>query len=442
MAAKAVRALRAERRRGDLLVRAREWGRDRFWPLPSLLVLAGVVLAVLTAEAELLGPVGRWPSGLPVDPSAAGDILGIIAASMLTFVGVVFTLTLVALQLASAQLSPRVIRTFVRSGVTKLAFGVFLASFAYAVVTLVLEGALDSQASQSRAVTAGLALVGASLVVFVVYVAATMKLLQVSWVVTAVANETRAAVAANHPPADAYLEAEAPALLPNPHMVRLPARASRGYRSSLGVVVGTDRGRLVELARRHGCVLELVPRVGEYVPTGGAVFAVHGPAQPPEGDLLACVHLGRTRTLYQDPSFGLRQLVDVAVQALSPALNQPTTAVQVIDRLEDILLRVALRPEPTGLFADGKGVVRLIQRVPTFAGLLDLAFTEITADGARSPQVARRLLAAYDDLGAAVPERLRPSLEQRRAATLASIQEITGEGIRSAALHPDRTGLG
>jgi uncharacterized membrane protein len=87
-------------------------------------------------------------------------------------------------------------------------------------------------------------------------------------------------------------------------------------------------------------------------------------------------------------------------------------------------------------------VVRLVQRVPTFAGLLELAFTEITADGASSPQVARRLLAADDDLGAAVPERLRPSIEQRRAATLAVIQKIAIEGTRSLAQRPDRTGLG
>jgi uncharacterized membrane protein len=424
------RALRTGGRGGYLLVRAREWMRDRFWVLPSLLVLAGVVLAVLTAEAERLGIPTSWPSGLRVDPSSAGDILGVVAASMLTFVGVVFTL------------SPRVIRAFVRSGVTKAAFGVFLATFAYAVVALVLEGAGDSEQAQSRAVTAALVLVAASLVVFVVYVTATVKLLQVSWVITAVANETRAAVAANYPAADGYLQTNPPRLSADPRVVRLAARDGRGYKGSLGVVLGVDRARLVDLARRRGCVLELVARVGEYVPTGGAVFTVHGPVPPSDDKLLACVHLGRARTLYQDPSFGLRQLVDVAIQALSPALNQPTTAVQVIDRLQDILLRISRRPEPTGLFADDTGAVRLVQQVPTFDGLLDLAFTEITADGADSPQVARRLLAAYDELGTAVPERFRPGLEERRTLLVAHIHEVTGKGIGSVALRPDTTGLG
>jgi uncharacterized membrane protein len=439
-----VRALRTGGRGGYLLVRAQEWERDRFWVLPSLLVLAGVVLAVLTAEAERLGIPTSWPSGLRVDPSTAGDILGVVAASMLTFVGVVFTLTLVALQLASAQLSPRVIRTFVRSGVTKAAFGIFLATFAYAMVAQVLEGARDNEPAQSRAVTMALVLVLvlASLVVFVVYVTATMKLLQVSWVITAVANETRKAVAANYPAADGYLQTNPPRLSADPRVVRLAARDGRGYKGSLGVVLGVDRARLVDLARRRGCVLELVARVGEYVPTGGAVFAVHGPVPPFDDKLLACVHLGRARTLYQDPSFGLRQLVDVAIQALSPALNQPTTAVQVIDRLQDILLRISRRPEPTGLFADDSGAVRLIQQVPTFDGLLDLAFTEITADGADSPQVARRLLAAHDELGTAVPERFRPGLAERRTMLVARIQEVTGKAIGSVALRPDNTGLG
>jgi len=132
----------------------------------------------------------------------------------------------------------------------------------------------------------------------------------------------------------------------------------------------------------------------------------------------------------------------VAIQALSPALNQPTTAVQVIDRLQDVLLRIARRPEPTGLFADDSGAVRLVQRVPTFDGLLDLAFTEITADGAGSPQVARRLLAAYDGLGKAVPERFRLGLEERSTLLVAHIHEVTGKGIGSVALRPDSTGLG
>ena len=95
----------------------------------------------------------------------------------------------------------------------------------------------------------------------------------------------------------------------------------------LGTILAIDRARLVRLATEHGCVIELLPRVGEYVATGGAVFAVHGGNPPDDRRILACLDLGRVRSLYQDPTFGVRQLVDVATQALSPAINQMTTAV-------------------------------------------------------------------------------------------------------------------
>ena len=186
-----VKALRPESRSGFRVVLAQEWVRERFWVVPTALLVAGMAVGVAVSRADSIPGVDKVGGGLPVRAGSAEALLGIIAASMLTFVGVVFTITLVALQLASAQLSPRVIRTFVRSGITKLAFGLFLATFAYAIVVLVVEGASSSASVLRLAVTLGVLFVLASLVVFVVYVTATMRLLQVSWVVTAVADETR-----------------------------------------------------------------------------------------------------------------------------------------------------------------------------------------------------------------------------------------------------------
>jgi uncharacterized membrane protein len=271
-----VRALPAGRSRDFRRVLRREWLRDRFWALPSLVLLAAVLLAALTAGADALGlpaSVLGWPR---VAAGTAETVLAVIATSMLTFVGVVFTITLVALQLASAQLSPRVLRTFVRSSLTKLAFGVFLATFAFATTMLVLDPPGNAVA-ESRSVTVAFLLVAASLVIFVVYATATMKLLQVGWVITAVAEETRQAVRLNFPPAGAYLVAEAPRLTAIPSLVHLPEEG----RGALGVLLGIDRAALVELARRHGCVLELLPPIGSYLNTGAEVFAVHGGTAPP-----------------------------------------------------------------------------------------------------------------------------------------------------------------
>jgi uncharacterized membrane protein len=436
-----VHALAAGRPLDHRRVLVREWRGDRFWAVPSLLLMVGVLLAFLTTYAEALHLPAGERGWLPVRAGAADAILGVIAASMLTFVGVVFTITLVALQLASAQLSPRVLRTFVRSSLTKVAFGLFLATFAYAMTVLVLDQARTvgtARAADSRAVTVASFLVAASLLVFVGYVTATVKLLQVSWVITAVADQTRRAVTANFPPSAAHLPAAAPALIRTPELLRLNGEGRRAF----GVLRGIDRARLVEIARRHGCVLELIPRVGCYLNTEAVVFAVHGGRTPPSRQVLACVDLGRSRTLYQDPSFGLRQLVDVATQALSPALNQATTAAQVIDRLEEVLLRILRRPPATDCFVDAELAVRLVVHAPSWDELLDLAFLEIAVDGASSPQVARRLLAAYESLASAAPPDLRPGIEERAATLVGLIDATTAEAVRPAARRPDPLGLG
>ena len=225
-----VKALRPESRNGFRVVLAQEWFRERFWVVPAALLVAGMAVGIAVSRADSIPGLVKVGGGLPVRASSAESLLGIIAASMLTFVGVVFTITLVALQLASAQLSPRVIRTFVRSGITKLAFGLFLATFAYAIVVIVVEGASSRPDVLRLAVTLGVLFVLTSLVVFVVYVTAIMRLLQVSWVVTAVAEETRRALSTNRPVDASYRSAAAPHVDQDPRLVRLREERNDGSR--------------------------------------------------------------------------------------------------------------------------------------------------------------------------------------------------------------------
>jgi uncharacterized membrane protein len=415
---------------------AAEWMRERFWVIPSVLLAAGTGLAVLTAEGGAL-----WHSlgGLPADASWGSGFLESIAGATLTFLGVVFTLTLVSLQLASSQLSPRVIRTFVRSGITRVAFGTLLAAFAYSVTALVLSHGRSGPAT-SRAVDVAAVLVAVSLVVFLRYVASMMELLQVVDVISAVARETKAAVAASWLPPPACRAAAAPARSDSPALLRLPA-AGRRRRPASGRVLGVDHARLADLARRHRCVIELTVRMGEFVPPGGIFAAVHQDAGQPvaAAEVAAAVNFGRGRTLYQDPAFGLRQLADIAAQALSPAVNQPTTAVLVIDSLEDVLLQIARGPRHSGCYTDRDGTVRLVKPLPGWEECLDLAFTEITVYGATSPQVARRLLAAYAALEAAADPARRAGLTARREELS---RQLASDGTAQQALRPDPMGLG
>jgi uncharacterized membrane protein len=386
-----------------------------------------------------------------------------------------------------------VIRTFVRSAITRVAFGTQLAAFSYAVTALVISHGRSGQAA-SRAVIVAAALVAVSLVVFLGYVASMMELLQVVDVIAAVARETKAAVAASWLPSPASRPAAAPARSGSPALLRLPPGRRRGRGGAPGRLLGVDHARLAELARRHDCVIELTVRMGEFVPSGGAFAAVHPSAPNPSGPnhsapdhsaanhrgasdgaanhspanhgaanhgaksdstanhgagaagppvtaaaVAAAINFGRGRTLYQDPAFGLRQLADIAAQALSPAVNQPTTAVLVIDSLEDVLLQIARCPRQSGCYTDRDGTVRLITPLPDFGDCLDLAFTEITAYGASSPQVARRLLAAYAALEAA-------AAPARRAAVAARRQELARQlaagGPAGRAPRADPMGLG
>ena len=436
------KALRPESITRFRLVLVHEWIRERFWAVPTVLLVAGVATGLAVSRVASIPGLAEVGGGLPIRTSSAETLLGIIAASMLTFVGVVFTITLVALQLASAQLSPRVIRTFVRSGITKVAFGLFLATFGYAIVVIVVEGASSNPAVLRLAVTLGVVLVLASLGVFVIYVTATMRLLQVSWVVTAVAEETRRAISANRPSEADHVSAAPPVVDPDPPLVRLPDERNGDASARFGVILGIDRGRLVQLGQQYDCLLELLPKVGQYVPPGAPIVAVHGGNGPPDDALRRCVHLGRSRTMYQDPFFGIRQLVDVASQALSPAVNQPTTAVIVIDRLEELLLRIGRRPHPTGFFVDTDDVVRLVHTEPTWAEVVDLAFTEIALYGAAAPAVTRRLAAAYSQLRQSVTVDLRADIDRHIALLEVLARAAIPADHPMSVPRPDPRGLG
>jgi uncharacterized membrane protein len=428
-----VLALRPPAASGYRLAWARERIQDTFWPLPAALLVLGAVLAVLTVYAPELGLKAVMPAGPAVAQGEAATVLGIIASATLTFLGVVFTLTLVALQLASSQASPRALRTFIRSNITKLTFGLLLATFAYSIGFLVLAGGRGHE-PESRGLTIAVVLVAATLLVFLGYVAKTMRLLQVAWVISDVAAQTRSAIRVHYPDMSAYVTADRPPLAGPQQPVALPGRR----RYPAGVLQGVDHHRLVRLARQHDCVLRLLVRIGEYVPAGGDVIIAYG-AVPRERDILAGLNLGRSRTLYQDPSYGLRQLVDIAVQALSPAVNQPTTAVQVIDRLEDILRRICARPFLSGYYADGAGRVRFLEPTMSWDDFLDLAFTEITCYGASSPQVVRRLLAAFDVIEQVLSPQLRQAVERKRESLL---QQAAEHGFEAATTRPDPMGLG
>jgi uncharacterized membrane protein len=227
----------------------------------------------------------------------------------------------------------------------------------------------------------------------------------------------------------------APSGAPDPALVLAPRS---------GVISHIGHRHLVDAARAADCRLELVPALGEFVPAGAPLFRVHGDgSRLDHGRAVAGVVVGLERTLTQDAAYGFRLLVDIAERSLANSpYEDPTTAVQALDRLHDCLRQMAPRPFPSGEHTDDEGVVRLVVPSMDWDAYVHLAFDEIRHAGAASPQVARRLEDAVRDLRTvAPPERVAVLDEQlelleARAAEVAPARELHLD------LAPDRQGLG
>jgi uncharacterized membrane protein len=210
------------------------------------------------------------------------------------------------------------------------------------------------------------------------------------------------------------------------------------------VVAAIDRRALLRLARETGGFVEVLPMVGQYLPPGTPVVRVHGGHTAPiAARARRVLVLARQRTLDQDPAFALRILVDIAIRALSPAVNDPTTAVQSIDRIEGLLVELHRRaPGPVLVRGDDGAELGLV-RAPTWTDYLELAVTEIRHYGAGSAQVARRLHALYDHLLAEIHEAARPRVElERRLLDQALVRTFPDREDQALVGRPDRLGLG
>ena len=428
------------------LVRPRERFYNNFWFIPAAFLVGALLLAAVTrAIDQRLAPVAPGTVPWIVSAGGAGVVLSTLATAMLTFLGVVFSIGLVALQLASQQFSPRVLRNYVRTTTTKVALGTFIATFIYPLFSL---GYLEELTRRGHAdistvsVAVAMVLAVASIAVFIAYVTLTIRGMRIAYAISTVAVETSRALEQMFPPDERYAAVEAPALgEPDRVIVYRAGPFALGVHLAQGMLQAIDMAACMRLARQHDCVVRLTPQVGQYVGSVEPLFELFaGPggaaSLPTDEDLLRTVDVGPERTVYRDPFYGVRALVDVAAQALSPAVNAPTTAVQVLDRLQDFLRQMATRTWPSGLFADRDGTVRVVTQVRSWDQFVDLALTEITEFGAGSPQV--------DSLKAFVPDERRPVLVRHQTLLSEAVAQRVASyrALAEMALEPDARGLG
>jgi uncharacterized membrane protein len=347
-------------------------------------VLAGVGLSVGTIAIDNAYDYKLVPQSISGGPDAAIEILGTVAASMVSLAALVLTITMVVVQLAMGQFSPRIVQRILQDKPSQLAIGVFVGTFAHAMLTLREVQTEGQGVVPGVAVVVAFVLVIISIMVLVWYVHHIGRSLRVSALIEFVGADTRKLLDTNYADEGASPQFERPTL-----------QAPRS-----GVVTRVNHSALVRIAEAGNCVLTLRPALGEFVPAGAPLFEIAGAADRINvSAALRSVELGLERTLDQDMAYGLRMLVDIAERSLSdgPFLD-PTTAVQAIDRLHDCLRQLAPRPFPDGRHRDKNGEVRLLVPSMAWEDYVHLAFDEIRMAGAGSPQVARRLRAALEDL--------------------------------------------
>ena len=415
--------------------------RTSLWVVPLLCVLAGVLIAFGTLWLDRRSGYTLVSQSVTGTPSDAQTTLSIFATAMASLTSLVLTVTLVVVQLAMGQFSPRIVAALLSDRFSQLAIGLFGATFVVAVLTLREIRGSDTGNVPGVSVLLSHLLMVASLVTLILFVHHSGQTMRATGLIDLVGDRTRDLIASSFP-AERRPETGSD---DDPDVI--PAREP-------GNVVRVDRAGLVAAARRAGCVLELVPVVGDFVSGGAPLFRVHpepartegaaGPATQLRAEEIArLVLVGPERVHTEDASYGLHKLVDVAERSIAQPFNDPTTTLQALHRLHDLLRQLAVRPLPAGEHRDEEGVVRLVERTLSWEGYVRLAFDEIRLAGVTSPQVTRRLCAALQDLkSVAPPDRQAPLDRQMRLLAAAVHRAYEDEEDIAAALTPDAEGIG
>ncbi|WP_203567420.1 DUF2254 domain-containing protein [Aestuariimicrobium ganziense] len=361
-----------------------------FWAVPLAVVATSFVVALVLPLLD-----ERLAAALPYvfqgGPDGARTVLSSIAGAMISVTGLVFSITMVVLQLASSQFTPRLLGSFLRNRVSQFTLGVFTASFVYSLTVLrSVRGSDEDPFVPQVSVSLAFFLVVASVALFLAFIHYITTSIQVSRVISRVGDATARTVDRLYLPEIPAAPPPEPRLGPPSGVVSCAERHGR--------VAAVNYARLVEVAAEQDGVVELLVRHGDQRTEGQPLARLFGMDSEVADKMEEAVILETERVLDFDPGYGFQQLVDIATRALSPGINDPTTAVQSLDELQRLLRPLLRRPEPSPYLRDDEDRVRVVWRPQRIADLLDLSFTEIVHYGAGAPQVNARLVEILTDL--------------------------------------------
>ncbi|NHA15779.1 DUF2254 domain-containing protein [Thioalkalivibrio sp. XN279] len=407
--------------------------RSSFWFLPAAMATGAMVLAFATVALDTAATdwlALNW--GLTFTGGAEGGaaLLGTIAGSMITIAGVVFSMTLVALSLASSQLGPRLLRNFMRDTMTQVVLGTFVATFLYCLLVLrTIRRAEETLFVPHLSVSLGVLLAVVSVGVLIYFIHHVSVSIQANEIVARVGKELIEGIERLFPEKIGRGAPRTPKAPPDADFLdRFGAEACPIGSAADGYLQFVDGDDLMALAMQEDVVIRVEPRPGHYVVATRPLVHVW-PGNRVNDQLIERVHsafaLGNQRTSGQDIEFGVNELVEIAIRALSPGVNDPFTAMTCVDRLGSALCRLAERDMPSPYRYDTEDQLRLITHVFTFADVTDAAFNQIRQYGRSSTAVTIRLLETITEIAGSV-HRQEDRLALLRHATMIARGAVDG----------------
>ena len=395
------------------------WGRlwRPFWVIPTVSVVAAVVLGVL---------LPTWERGLPEappeiafggGPSAAREVLGTIASATISVTGLIFSITLVVLQLVSSQFSPRMLNGFLRNRIVQATLAMFLGTFVFSLTVLryVWSDEEDLTAFVPRvSVSLAFLLVLGCLGLFLAFIRTITFSMRVANAIAEIGKETMELAQRIYPVKSRDTgPTQGPGWSPRPGDRREEVRAD-----SHGSLVWIDYRTLISWATEHDAVITVDRSVGEFLVEGQPLLRVWWEGQLNDRDrraLHSAIEVRTERELHQDVAFGMRQLVDIADRALSPGINDPATAAQCVQELHRIFRYLVTVTEPSPYIADDDGQVRVVHQPQRVATMLHEVVSEIHFYGADSAMIPKQLRTMIEDLATAATEQSLPAVERARS---------------------------
>jgi len=407
---------------------------DSLWFVPALFVIGALVLGVVMVEISSIVPreaLVSFPRLFGADASGSRGMLSTIAGAMVTVAGVTFSITVVAVAQASSMYTPRILRNFMRDRPSQLVLGMLVGTFVYCLVVIrTIRGQEDATFIPAIAVLTAFVLAIAAMGFLIYFIHHIAGSLQASQILARVSRETIASLDRLFPEeigADPVEAGAAAVVLPPDDAWRpVPARRS-------GYLQHVDTDDLLRFARDRDAVVRLECDIGTFCIEGTTLVSVAGmPPSEEDGALLNGMFTQAAyRTVDQDAAFGIQQIVDIALRALSPGVNDSTTALHCIDHLGAVLVRLAPRQveDPYRL---EHGVLRVIANGPTFASLVDAAIADIRRNARDNVTVHLHLLSVLGRVGTCTtnPERRRLLVEHVESIRRTAVQAVPLEEDR------------